>query len=133
MSRQRYEKEIEEILKKAGEDSQQEQPQGSSGPPRRRRSTSSRRRISVRRIGFNYKIMLLGGLVLLVVSYFADSAFVFLAALALFVVGYVFYYRAPRGSGPGVGSSGAAGPRMWRGRPIDPEDPEDPPTRGRRR
>ena len=129
MNQQRYEKEIEEILKKTGDDTGREQQPESGGPPRRRSGMSLGRTVSMRRVGINYKALLLAGLSVLIVSYVMDNSFVFLAALALLVAGYVFYYRAPRATGAGVGSGGAAGPKMWRGRPVDPEDP---PGRGRR-
>ena len=134
MNQRRYEKEIEEILRKAGDGPQQApppEPGEPGGPPRRRRGASVARRASMRRLRADYKVLLLGGFVLLIVSYAASNAFVFLASLALLVAGYVVYYRAPRSSGGGGGSYGSsAGPKMWRGRPIDPDDP---PNRGRRR
>ena len=121
MNQRRYEKEIEEILKRAGDDPRQDPSPGPGGPPRRRRNPTPTRLVSVRRLGASYKLLLLAGFVLLIVSYAASDVFVFLASLALIVAGYAVYYRAPRSSSGGGPSS--AGPKMWRGRPIDPDDP----------
>ena len=123
MSQQRYEKEIEEILKQAGEQPQADPPRAPapSGPPKepRRRRTPSRG-FSLRRVGLGYKAVLLAGIVLLLLTLFWGQLFVFFIGLALLIAGYVMYYRAPRGGS--VGGGGPAAPKMWRGRPIDPDD-----------
>ena len=125
MSQQRYEKEIEEILKQAGETPQAEQPTlppTPSGPPkepRRRRIPS--RGFSLRQVSFGYKPVLLSGIVLLLLTLFWSQLFVFLIGLALLIAGYVMYYRAPRGGSAG-GGAGPAAPKMWRGRRIESDD-----------
>lgn len=122
MSRQRYEKEIEQILKKAGETPRREQ-------ARRRQGTEGGGRVSVRRLVASYKVLLLAGIIMLIASYVVSNLYVFLASIGLIAAGYVMYYRAPRAasvSGGGPSSSDPShdpGPKMWRGRPIDPDDP----------
>ena len=121
MSQQRYEKEIEEILKKSGA-APPEPPadEPTEPPPRRRQIASPVRRISLRN-AISYKGVLLTGIALLVVSAIFGGLYLFLGGVALVVAGYVMYYRAPR---PGRGDAGgdSASPKMWRGRPIDPDD-----------
>ena len=125
MNQNRYEKEIEDILRRAGERSPEQPGQEPEEPPRRRRrSASPRRGIALRGAGLNYKTALLAGIVLLVVAMIIETGelYLFLAGVALLGGGYVMYYRAPRsGSGGGGGDIGS-GPKMWRGRPIDPDD-----------
>ena len=125
MNQQRYEKEIEEILKQAGEQPQSSQPHPSPAPggppgrgPRRKRLPS--RRFSLRQAGISYKLVLLAGVVLLFLTLFWGQLFVFFIGLALLIAGYIMYYRAPRGGSSG--GAGPSGPKMWRGRPIDPDD-----------
>ena len=143
MDQQRYEKEIEEILKKAGEKPQAEQPPPApapapGGPPRSpSRSRAPSRGFSLRQVRIGYKPVLLAGIALLVVTLFWSQLFVFLVGLALLIAGYVMYYRAPRGGSRGSagGDAGPAAPKMWRGRPIDPDDDphfNDDPWGGRR-
>ena len=124
MSQQRYEKEIEEILKQAGEQPQADPPRASAsgGPPKEpRRRRASSRGFSLRQVRIGYKPVLLAGIVLLLLTLFWGQLFVFLIGLALLIAGYVMYYRAPRGGSVG-GAAGRPGPKMWRGRPIDPDD-----------
>ena len=121
MSQQRYEKEIEEILKKSGAKPPEQPSQEPEEPPRRRRRrASSGRRISLRSAAISYKGVLLAGVVLLVISAIFGGLYSFLAGVALLVVGYVMYYRAPRSGGGG--DSGGTAPQIWRGRQIDPDD-----------
>ena len=121
MSRQRYEKEIEDILEKAGEVPAENQQQGTARAPQRRRgSQAPRRETSARHFGLKYQYALIAGIVLIVLGAVAGWLYFFLAGLVLVVAGYVIYYRAPRGS-PGVSRT----QQMWRGRRIDPEDPQD--------
>ena len=117
MSRQRYEKEIEEILERSGE-GPAEQPRQSSGraSQRRRGSPAPQRGQSARHFGLKYQYALIAGIVLIVLGAVMSWLYFFLAGLALVVAGYVIYYRAPKGS-PGTQRS----QQMWRGRPMDPD------------
>ena len=126
---QRYEKEIEEILKKSGEPSSDRQPSGPGEPPperpnRRRRKLPSAPGSGTRRIAISYKHLLLAGVGALIISIFIGGLPVFLIGAGLLVAGYVLYYRAPRSGGGGGhgGSGGGRAPKMWRGRMIDPGD-----------
>ena len=125
---QRYEKEIEEILKNAGESPQEEPPSAPGGPsPERRtgRSGAARRtptRKARRPLAVSYKHLLGAGIVVLILSMFFGGLFMLLIGAALLAAGYVVYYRAPR-SGGGVSSGGGRRqPKVWRGRTIDPGD-----------
>ena len=124
MEQQRYEKEIEEILKQAGEQPKVEQPPRAPTPgepprePRRNRRPS--RSFSLRRATIGYKPVLLAGVALLFLTLFWGQLYVFLIGLALLIAGYVMYYRAPRGGS--VGGGAPAAPKMWRGRSVDPDD-----------
>ena len=117
MSRQRYEKEIEEILKRSGEEPS-ERPQEGDGqtPQRRRGSRSPRRGTTTRHYGLKYQYVLIAGIVLIVLGAVMNWLYFFLAGLALGALGYVIYYRAPRGS-----SGTQRTQQMWRGRRIDPD------------
>ena len=126
---QRYEKEIEEILKKSGEPSSDRQQSDLGDPPperpSRRRNPPSTLGRGMRRIAISYKHLLLAGVGALIISIFIGGLPVFLVGAGLLVAGYVMYYRAPRsgGGGGGDGSSGGGrAPKMWRGRMIDPGD-----------
>ena len=121
MSRQRYEREIEDILERAGE-APDEQPGKTSGraPQRRRGSPSPQRGQSVRHFGLKYQYALIAGIVLILVGAVAQWLYFFFAGLALVVAGYIIYYRAPKGS-----SRTQRTQQMWRGRPIDPDEPTD--------
>ena len=120
---QRYEKEIEEILKNAGESPPEQVP---SGPPERRQrgGNPSRRPGSGRRtVAVNYKHLFVAGIVVLIVSLFFGGLPMLLIGAALLAVGYYVYYKAPRsGGGPGSGTGGRRAPKTWRGRTIDPGD-----------
>ncbi len=139
---QRYEKEIEEILKKAGKPKStpseqqpkptEERPSASPG----HRVPPSRRGSRISRLSVNYKYALLAGTGALIISIFIGGLPLLLIGAALLVVGYVMYYRGPRSGGGSNGGRGGGRPqKMWRGRVIDPgDDPhftEDP--WGRRR
>ena len=134
----RYQKEIEEILKKAGE-SPAEPPVAADEPPPeplpRRIVASAPRGGAFRPASISYKHLLLAGVAVLVVSIFFGGLPVFLIGAALLVGGYIVYYRAPQPSKSGRNSGGRP-PKMWRGRTIDPgDDPhftDDPWGRGRR-
>ena len=128
----RYQKEIEEILKKAGEPPPDQQPSGGPDEPpperrSRRRGSPSAQGNAIRRVAVSYKHLLLAGVGVLIVSIFIGGLPVFLVGAGLLVAGYIWYYRAPRSgrSGSGSGSNGNSGgrpPKMWRGRMIDPGD-----------
>ena len=123
----RYQKEIEEILKKAGESApapeQQPESPGEPAPEprRRRRSMRQPQGNTLRRTSISYKHLLLAGVAVLVVSIFFGGLPVFLIGAALLIGGYVMYYRAPR-SGKVADNEGGRPPKMWRGRMIDPGD-----------
>lgn len=123
----RYQKEIEEILKKAGESApapeQQPESPGEPAPePRpRRRIMRQPQGNTLRRTSISYKHLLLAGVAVLVVSIFFGGLPVFLIGAALLVGGYAMYYRAPR-SGRSSGNGDGRPPKMWRGRMIDPGD-----------
>ena len=126
---QRYEKEIEEILKKSGEPSSDRPPSDPGEPPperpnRRRRNLPSGTGSGMRRVAISYKHLLLAGVGVLIISIFIGGLPMFLIGAGLLVAGYVMYYRAPRSGGGGGGSSSGGGraPKMWRGRMIDPGD-----------
>ena len=123
----RYQKEIEEILKKAGEPPPEQQPEGSEEPPPerrpRRRGAPSAQGGATRRVAVSYKHLLLAGVVVLVISIFVGGLPMLLVGAGLLVAGYIWYYRAPRsGRDGGNGSEGSRPPKMWRGRMIDPGD-----------
>ena len=123
----RSQKEIEEILKKAGESPPEQQPESPGEPPQerrpRRRSQPSSQGTSIRRASVSYKHLLLAGVGVLVVSIFIGGLPMFLIGAGLLVAGYIWYYRAPRSGGSGGnGSGGGRPPKMWRGRMIDPGD-----------
>ena len=125
----RYQKEIEEILKKAGEpapapEQQPESPGEPAPEPRpRRRGMRQPQGNALRRTSISYKHLLLAGVAVLVVSIFIGGLPMFLIGAGLLVAGYIWYYRAPRSGGSG-GSKGSDSrpPKMWRGRMIDPGD-----------
>ncbi len=119
MNQRRYEKEIEDILKKAGEGPSEQPSHEPERRPRRRRLPAAPRRVWIRSARLNYKAVLLAGLILLVIAIVIESGalYLFMAGAALLVGGYVMYYRAPRSGG-----GGSPAPKMWRGRPVDPDD-----------
>ena len=125
---QRYEKEIEEILRKAGASPPDQQPNGPGEPPperppRRRRGMPTAQGSAVRRASISYKHLLLAGVGVLIVSIFVGGLPMFLIGAGLLIAGYIWYYRAPRsGGGTGRDSGGGRQPKMWRGRMIDPGD-----------
>ena len=124
---QRYEKEIEEILRKAGASPPEQQPESPGEPPPerrpRRRGMPTAQGIGLRRAAISYKHLLLAGVGVLIVSIFIGGLPMFLVGAGLLVAGYVWYYRAPRsGRGGGNRSGGGRPPKMWRGRMIDPGD-----------
>lgn len=119
MSRDRYEKEIEEILKQAGEGpSQPPQPQEQEQPRHRRQ----RRRVERSPVAFrgrvNYRAALVAGVSLIVVAAILNWMYFLLAGILLVGFGYYLYYRSA-----GSTSSGNRTPRMWRGRSIEPDEP----------
>lgn len=125
----RYQKEIEEILKKAGEsapapEQQPERPgEPAPEPLPRRSSTRQPQGNTFRRTSISYKHLLLAGVGVLVVSIFIGGLPMFLIGAGLLVAGYIWYYRAPRsGRSGGNRSEGGRPPKMWRGRMIDPGD-----------
>ena len=111
-----YQKEIEEILKKAGEAPPEQPSHGPDEPPPPRRRRPARGSI-IRRAGIGYKHTLLAGIIVLIISAFYGGLILFLVGLGLLVAGYVMYYRAPRSGGGGGRSV-----KMWRGRPVEPGD-----------
>ena len=115
MSRQRYEKEIEEILERSGEGPAEQPKQGSGRTPQRRRGTPTpHRESSIRHFALKYQHALIAGIVLIVLGAVMGWLYFFVAGLVLVVAGYVIYYRAPRG-----GSGTHRSQQIWRGRPID--------------
>ena len=123
---QRYEKEIEEILKNAGEPDTDQSRSGAPQPPPEKRPQGGppprRPNPGRRTLAINYKHLLGAGIVVLIVSLFYGGLPMLLIGAALLVAGYYVYYKAPR-SGGGSGSSGGRRvPKMWRGRTIDPGD-----------
>lgn len=124
MSRQRYEREIEDILERAGEAPDEQPKQGSGRASQRRRgSPPPQRGQSVRHFGLKYQYAMIAGIVLIVLGAVMNWLYFFVAGLVLVAVGYIIYYRAPRGSS-GSDSTGRTR-QMWRGRSIDPDDPPD--------
>ena len=115
MSRQRYEKEIEEILERSGEGPSEQPKQGSGRTPQRRRgSPATKRESSTRHFALKYQYALIAGIVLILIGAVAQWLYFFFAGLALVVLGYIVYYRAPKGS-----SGTQRTQQMWRGRTID--------------
>ena len=115
----RYQDEIEEILKKAGDLPAPPSPDAPNEKPpqrgRRLRQTGARRAWSL-----NYKHALLAGIAILIASIFTGGWPVFAAGAALLIAGYILYYRAPR---PRPAPGSATRPtKMWRGRPITTDD-----------
>ena len=121
MNRQRYEKEIEDILAKAGEKTP-EQPDHTSEDtqvPRRRSSSQGRGRTARGfRLKFQYPLMV--GIGLIVFGAILHWLYFFAAGLVLVAAGYLIYYRSPRG-GPKVDRTS----QVWRGRSVEPDDPSD--------
>ena len=119
MDQQRYEKEIEEILERAGAAPPEEpRPGPGNAPPRRRRPRSPGG--GPRRLSVKYQYVLFGGIGMVLLGAIFGWLYLFFAGVAMLVLGYVMYYRAPR-----TGSVESRAPRMWRGRTIDPEDPPE--------
>ena len=115
MSRQRYEKEIEEILERSGEGPSERPEQGSGRAPQRRRgSPSPQRGPSTRHFSLKYQYALIAGIVLILLGAALNWLYFFLGGLVLVALGYVIYYRAPK-----VSSGAQRSQQMWRGRPID--------------
>ena len=124
MSRQRYEKEIEEILERTGE-TPAERPEGvpSGIPSRRRRVPVAGHGATVRRFGLKFQYALIAGIALIVIGAVMQWLYFFFAGVALVAAGYVIYYRGSRQyRGPRGSSSFTRTPRMWRGRSIDQDD-----------
>ena len=121
---QRYEKEIEEILKNAGETPTEGMTSGpGTEPPERqpqRREPKGDSRAPSRSLAFNYKHLLGAGFIVLIVSLFFGGLPLLLIGAALLVAGYVVFYRAPRTGGRSSGGGGRRPPKVWRGRTIDP-------------
>ena len=128
MMTNRYQKEIEEILKKAGESPPDPSPERPGEPPPeslpQSRSQPSSQGRAVRRAAVSYKHLLLAGVGVLIASIFVGGLPMFLVGAGLLVAGYIWYYRAPRSGrgGNGRNSGGGRQPKMWRGRMIDPGD-----------
>ena len=119
MDQHRYEKEIEEILEKAGESSTEQPDRESVRVPLRRRSPSPRRSGTGRRFALKYQYALWAGIALIVIAAMAHWVYFFVAGLLLLAAGYVMYYRAPRGGAVATERT----QQVWRGRSIDPDDP----------
>ena len=123
---QRYEKEIEEILKNAGETPPESTTLGpETQPPERqppRREIRGKSRLASRSLSLNYKYLLGAGFVVLIIGLFVGGLPLLLIGAALLVAGYVVYYRAPRTGQDNSRSAGGRGPKVWRGRTIDPGD-----------
>ena len=82
MSRQRYEKEIEEILERTGA-APEEQPKRGSGqaPQRRRGSPAPQRGQPARHFGLKYQYALIAGIVLIVLAAVMSWLYFFVAGL----------------------------------------------------
>lgn len=118
----RYQDEIEEILKKAGDLPAPSSPDApNEKPPQRNRRLRRLRQTGARRAwALNYKHVLLAGIALLIASIFTGGWPLFAAGAALLIAGYILYYRAPR---PRPAPNNTARPtKMWRGRPITTDD-----------
>ena len=117
MAQQKYQKEIEEILEKAGEKPPEDPSRPPEETPRRRRPRPSGD-AGARSFRIKYQFVLAAGIALVLLGAIAGWLYFFFAGVVLLVLGYVMYYRAPR-----VANGPTKAPRMWRGRSIDPEDP----------
>ena len=118
----RYQDEIEEILKKAGDLPAPPSPDApNEKPPQRNRRLRRLRQTGARRAwALSYKHVLLAGIALLIASIFTGGWPLFAAGAALLIAGYILYYRAPR---PRPAPNTTARPtKMWRGRPITTDD-----------
>ncbi len=132
----RYQKEIEEILKNAGESAPKPAPKEPKDPgerpterrPRRRPSLPRVQKGDVRRAAISYKPVILAGIIVLLINIFVGGLPLFFTGAGLLVAGYVIYYRTPRSRSGGRSNSSSGGgneggpPKMWRGRPISPDD-----------
>lgn len=122
---QRYEKEIEEILKNAGESASDQSRSGAPQPPPERQPQGDpprRPNPGRRTLAFNYKHLLGAGIIVLIISLFFGGLPMLLIGAALLVAGYYVYYKAPRSGGGSGGGGGRRTPKVWRGRTIDPGD-----------
>lgn len=119
----RYQDEIEEILKKAGDlpDAPSPEAPNEKPPQQRRRGLGRIRQTGARRAWPpSYKHVLLAGIALLIASIFTGGWPLFAAGSALLIAGYILYYRAPR---PRPAPDSNHRPtKMWRGRPINTDD-----------
>ena len=119
----RYQDEIEEILKKAGDLPSAPSPDvPNEKPPQRGRRLRRLRQTGARRAWtLNYKHALLAGIATLIASIFTGGWPLFAAGAALLIAGYILYYRAPRHR-PAPNGSTTRPTKMWRGRPITTDD-----------
>ncbi len=126
MSKQRYEREIEEILRKAEEQGwagksggNANPPSSSPHPPRPPRAPRSGFRVTP---GFIFGLSVVFGVLVFALRPISPLWSALLAPLAvLFFLGAIFYYyttNASAGSKPGE--------KRWRGQPIEINNPNDP-------
>ena len=122
----RYQDEIEEILKKAGDLPSSSEAPGQTNAPNNRGPRLRLRRPPATR-NLTYKPLLLTGLALLLINLLWASLPLFLTGAALITAAYILYYRAPRSPRRPNPNHDNPSPqtKTWRGRPIDPDD-DDP-------
>ena len=124
----RYQDEIEEILKKAGDLPSSDEAPGQTTTPAIQRGPRLRLRRPPATRNLTYKPVLLTGLALLLINILWASLPLFLTGAALITAAYILYYRAPRSAtrpNPNGNNTTRPSPKTWRGRPIDPDD-DDP-------
>ena len=122
----RYQDEIEEILKKAGDLPSSGEAPGQTDAPTTKRGP--RLRLRRQPLPNNaYKPILLTGLALLLISLLWGGLPLLLTGAALITAAYILYYRAPRSAARTSPdhTTTRPGPKTWRGRPLDPDD-DDP-------
>ena len=120
----RYQDEIEEILKKAGDlpdapTSPDNAPNQNPPPPHQRLRQAA---ANLRQGPITYKHALISGLAILLTSIFWGGLPMLLTGAALIITGYILYYRAPRRPPT---SNQRPPTKTWRGRPLNPDD-DDP-------
>ena len=122
---EKYQKEIEEILKNAGEDAPDRSAVDRESPPDDRTGFQQQTRtpaevpftargysVRTRRLTLSPRWVLLSGLAIFVIGAWVQPGFLMWLGLALIGVGYLLDYRLPR--------SKRIEPR-WRGRPAGPD------------
>ena len=124
----RYQDEIEEILKKAGDLPSSDEATGQTTTPNTKRGPRLRRLPNQPIPNNAYKPILLTGITLLPINLLWGGLPLFLTGAALITAAYILYYRAPRSAATSANPNNnnpRPSPKTWRGRPIDPDD-DDP-------